>query len=399
MSVLRLMARSALAVGVMVVATYQLQAQEQTAFIRADSLFIHQAAAGNLLEVRLGELATDKTSNLVVRRFAEKMVSDHKKMLDQWEDVASDADLEFNARLEPNQDAQVDRLEELSKEEFDRAYMGLMIQNHQANVGRFQAESRSYHSTPVRELIISSLPALQEHLRLSQEVGARVGATTVAVGAPQDGPITQDQPARRTPPITQNPPVRTPYPPSNQDQPTTQDQRTAAERDRDDQRGRNIRADAEFIRDVAADNYLEVQLAQLAERKAQDSEVKDYAKRVLRDRAEMGDQWIQLARSGGMGIRPGMGPRHREKLTRLQRLSGREFDRIYMTTEVQSNQDYVEYFQKEGRQARSERVRDLVGRHLPKIRDHVEESQEVAREVGVDVAAALKARHTGAYRN
>jgi putative membrane protein len=155
----------------------------------------------------------------------------------------------------------------------------------------------------------------------------------------------------------------------------------------------------EFIRDAVADNFLAVRMAEMAERKAQNSAVKDYAQRVKSNHTSMQNQWVTLAANNGTTLKPGMGKRHKKKADRLKDLSGREFDRAYMTTEVQSHQDYVEYFSKEGRASHSSQVRNKATNDLQVLQSELSQAKDVANQVGVNVAAALRARKTSAYRN
>jgi predicted outer membrane protein len=80
-------------------------------------------------------------------------------------------------------------------------------------------------------------------------------------------------------------------------------------------------------------------------------------------------------------------------------LSGKEFDRAYMTMQVQNQQDYVEYFGKEGKATNASQVRDLAANDLRSLELHLSQAKEVANRVGVNVAAALRARKTAAYRS
>jgi putative membrane protein len=247
--------------------------------------------------------------------------------------------------LTPAQSQNITRLQNLAGPQFDQAYLSMMIQDHQADAAKFENESRNAHSPQVRELAARSLPVLQQHLSLAQQVGRQVNAS-VATATPQ--------PAQ-----------------------------TGAEVEA-------VRADRKFIKEIAADNFLEVSLAQLAERKAQSSRVKQLAEQIALDHNRIQDDWLAMAARNGPPIKAGIGKNHRAKLERLQKLSGRAFDRAYMTMEVQNHKDYIDYFEKEGRSAHSSQVRELVNRDLPTLRSHFLGAKEVGGEVGADTAATIR---------
>jgi putative membrane protein len=145
----------------------------------------------------------------------------------------------------------------------------------------------------------------------------------------------------------------------------------------------NLKADSRFIREVTADNMLEVTLGQLAERKAENSEVRQFAQRMVADHNKLQNDWVSMASSNGMNFKTGFGKNHRKKLDQLQKLSGKEFDRAYMTLMIQDHKDYVDYFRKEGRAARSAAVRNRVSSDLSILEQH----WAMAKQIGVKVGA------------
>jgi len=376
MSIRRLMAGAAggLVIALATGPISSLQAQGDD--LNKDSKVIREVAADNLLEIRLGAIAKKKATNPAVQQFGDRMVTDHTWMLENWKALVTKSGFPFQPGLRDEQEQEVKRLEKMSGAEFDRAYMTAMIQDHQNAIVKFQNERNTANSEPVRTRMSSDLPALQQHLDLATQVGSQIGITNVAATLPAATPnptvATQNPPAAGS-----NAPVAAPN----------------AQVNRED-----LSADRKFIREAVADNVLEVRLAQLAAKNSTDSQVKQYAQRVLSDHTVMQNQWIALASRNGMTLNPGMGARHKKKADRLENLSGREFDRAYMTTEVQNQQDYVEYFGKEGRAARSGQVRDLAANDLRSLELHLNEAKDVGNRVGVDVAAALRARHSAAYR-
>jgi putative membrane protein len=313
--------------------------------MRNDLPFLQEAANANHLEVRLGQLAQSKTSNSAVRQFGQRMVSDHTRLQQDLGSMTSRSAIALNPALTPADSQKITRLESLSGAQFDQAYMSMMIQDHQADAAKFETQSRNADSPQVRELAARSLPVLQQHLSLAQQVGRQVNAG-VATATPQPAQSGKEIEA--------------------------------------------VRADRKFIREIAADNFLEVSLARLAESKAQSSRVKQLAEQIALDHNRIQDDWLAMAAKNGSPIKSGIGKNHRAKLEKLQKLSGRAFDRAYMTMEVQNHKDYINYFEKEGRSAHSSQVRELVNRDLPTLRSHFLGAKEVGGEVGADTAATIR---------
>jgi hypothetical protein len=78
-----------------------------------------------------------------------------------------------------------------------------------------------------------------------------------------------------------------------------------------------------------------------------------------------------------------MGRMHQQKVDRVQKASGGNFDRVYMQTVIQHLESIVPYFQNEGRSANSPQVRRLVGSELPSLR----QSLALAKRTGARVKA------------
>jgi putative membrane protein len=315
-----------------------------TAEMRNDLPFIREAASANLMEIHLGQLAQSKASNSSVKQFGQRMVTDHARLEQQLTSMLSRNGIGFNPELSSEHQEKVTRLQNLSGQQFDQAYMSIMIQDHQTDIGKFEEQSRSADSPQVRDLATNSLPVLQQHLTLAQQVGGQVNAQPVTAAAGnQAGQVSAD-----------------------------------------------IKADEFFIRENTQDNYLEVLAGRLAEKKAQNSAVKDFAQRMDRDHNRFQDEWVRMATQNGLTYKAGMGKVHRAKLKKLEKLSGRAFDRAYMNMMLEDHKGYIGYLEKEGRAAHSAAVRQIAESELPTLREHFAEAKRIGAQVGANTNVSLR---------
>jgi len=345
--------------------------------IAADSALIREALAGSRLEVRLGSLAQQKASSPAVKQFAQRMVTDHTTMGNDWTALAANNGLPLkpSADQSQEQEQQAAQLANLSGAEFDRAYMTAMVQDHQRDVDALQAQGPSARSAEVRQLAASGLATIRQHLSMAQQVAGQVGAGTSVAVAPA------------TPQAT---------PPSNQGttQPGQVTNQNGRAGDQASARNRNdIRADGDYVRNVAAGNLMEVQMGELAQRRASDPAVKQFAGRMVKEFGNWQDRWTGMASRNGMDFEPGMGRLHRQKIDRLQRASGAKFDQVYMTTVIQHLQALLPYFEKEGRAARSPQVRNLVESELPNLRQYLALAKRTGKKVDADTTASGRGRN------
>jgi predicted outer membrane protein len=341
--------------------TNLLQAQQTQT---ADQQFIGRLAAENLFEVRLGQAAQNKATNPAVKQFAQRMVIDHTSMQKQWMALAKKNNLDFKAEINSRQTQQADQLKNLSGAEFDRSYMGMMVQNHRENVSAFQSERSVGHAPDFRTQIEQDLITLQEHTRLAEQVGSQVGSDmTASGGTPTDTTIFRDT----TPTVV------------------TQPGQVAA----------TGGADSAFISDVDAANNAELRLARLAQSRASASQVKTFAQRMVTDHNRLQRDWTSLAARNDLRFQGSIRPEQQAEVTRLEKLSGTEFDREFMAAMMRDHRQHVNAFQTRGRSAQSAEVRELVTRSLPTLQSHLSMARQVATQIGADTVGVIAGETDG----
>jgi putative membrane protein len=138
-----------------------------------DSTFVKKAARGGLAEVELGQLATQKASSEDVKKFGQRMVDDHSKANEQLKQVAAEKHIDLPQDLNAKDKATKARLEKLSGEQFDKAYMKNMVKDHQTDVAEFERESKMGRDPEVKSFAEQTLPTLKEHLKEAQKIAPK----------------------------------------------------------------------------------------------------------------------------------------------------------------------------------------------------------------------------------
>jgi len=371
-----------------------LQAQDN-ATVEADVEIVREVNTRNLVELRLADIARKKSANTSVKQFAEQMRTDHLQTHNQLVALVGKDGKPFRigmGKMEP-QLAEIKRLEKLSGTQFDQQYMASMIRQHQDNVSYYRSVAYAARSAQVRTLLANGLPVQQQHLNQSIQVGNQVGAgVTVATG---QNPTTPTQ-YPTTPTQYPTPPTQNPVPPTQNPLPPTPNAPVVS--DNTPANAEAFKKDNKFVRNALADNTLEIRLAQLAQSKARQSNVRQLAQWIQEQHTAMQSRWISLGTSNGVKLKAGMGKNHTAKAKRLEKMSTSEFDNAYLTMLIQNNQDYVEYFQKEGQATRSVQVRNQAAKDLAMLRQHLSEAKQLGTQFGVDTTAALKARNLSSYK-
>ena len=136
----------------------------------SDSNFAKDAAEGGLAEVKMGELAQEKGITDAVKDFGKKMVEDHTQANDKLKEVASQQNIKLPTKLDKHDQRVYDKLSQLSGEQFDRAYARDMVRDHKNDVAAFQQEANSGQNNQIKSFASQTLPTLQEHLKLAQQM-------------------------------------------------------------------------------------------------------------------------------------------------------------------------------------------------------------------------------------
>lgn len=139
--------------------------------------FLGKAAEGGEAEVQLGQLAQQKASSNAVKRFGERMVTDHTKANDQLKQLASDEHVTLPQEPSAAQKAELQRLSKLSGNRFDDAYMKLMVQDHTKDVSEFRNESKTASNPKIRQFAGETLPTLESHLKEAKSIAPKETAS------------------------------------------------------------------------------------------------------------------------------------------------------------------------------------------------------------------------------
>jgi len=137
---------------------------------------------------------------------------------------------------------------------------------------------------------------------------------------------------------------------------------------------------------------MEVQLAQMAKQKATDKDVRQFADRMLTSFTNWRGRWEDVASKGGVTVNQHLGPKHQEKVDRLEKASHHQFDRVYLDIVRENLASVVPYFEKEGRAAKSAQVRDLVEQELPMIQQHLDRAKTLEQQAQASAKAQPKDR-------
>jgi putative membrane protein len=139
--------------------------------------------------------------------------------------------------------------------------------------------------------------------------------------------------------------------------------------------------DSKIIFQMAASNLLEIRLGNAAQQKATSPAVKQFGQQMVTEHTNMHNQLTTLVSKSGT-FKPAMGKENEEEVQRLEKLSGAEFDRAYMSSMIQHHQEDVAFLQSQSQAARSAEARQLIASGLPVLQQHLNLAIQVGSQVG-----------------
>jgi len=162
--------------------------------------FVTDAAVGGMKEIRLSEIALEKSQNHQIRDFANRMVHDHSEANAKLEQIAQQKGLDLpatntfaaddanwrnpiitgseqvkeayllttNVPVAAYQDFK--RLKSLSGREFDDAYVKVMVSDHILTIREFEMAQRNLSDPELRQFAMQTLPTLRMHSEMAQRL-------------------------------------------------------------------------------------------------------------------------------------------------------------------------------------------------------------------------------------
>jgi len=143
-----------------------------------DYKFACAADAGGRMEVDLGRLAVQKAASKDVRDFGQRMVDDHSKAGEGLTKVLKDKGASVPIKDNKKEDKMTAHLQSLSGSAFDAAYIKMMVSDHRKDAKEFEKASEKSEDADLRAWAAKTLPIVQEHLRLAQDIEKSISITT-----------------------------------------------------------------------------------------------------------------------------------------------------------------------------------------------------------------------------
>ena len=120
------------------------------------------AAKGGMMEVEWGKLAAQNGQNADVKKFGNRMVTDHSKANSELMALAKEEGVTLTGAKSPG------------KWKSDKDYMDMMVKDHQADLAEFQKQAQSGTDADLKAFAAKYSKVVQQHLDLAKQTQSKL---------------------------------------------------------------------------------------------------------------------------------------------------------------------------------------------------------------------------------
>jgi len=135
--------------------------------------------------------------------------------------------------------------------------------------------------------------------------------------------------------------------------------------------------DRAFVDKAAIRGMFEVQAGHLAA-KSSDSQVRNFASRMVQDHSAAGDELKRIVDAKGISLPDALDDKHQQLLTKLGALDGAAFDREYVQEMVDDHDEDARAFAEAGRTLNDPELKAFAEKTLTVVESHDRMAHEIA---------------------
>ncbi|HEY9421411.1 MAG TPA: DUF4142 domain-containing protein [Thermoanaerobaculia bacterium] len=148
------------------------------------------------------------------------------------------------------------------------------------------------------------------------------------------------------------------------------------------QSGQLSAQDRTFTMRAAEGSMMEIELGRLAAQKATNADVKAFAQRMVTDHGKASQRLMTIATQNKITPPATLPANLRAEMDKLTRLSGAEFDRMYMSHMLKHHRKDIADFEKQASKGDNDALQAFAQETLPTLRQHYQLAQTVGTKVG-----------------
>ena len=153
------------------------------------------------------------------------------------------------------------------------------------------------------------------------------------------------------------------------------------------QQSASLASDSIFIQTASSVGLLQVKLGKLAEKKASNPAVVEFAKRMITDYSKVNEEFAAAAKQAAFPA-PVILRKHQQIFDRFNSMGRSSFEKEYMAEMVKQHREEVALFQRESEKGRVQSLKQVAARMLPDLQQRLSVTTQTAESIGAQVTAS-----------
>ena len=145
----------------------------------------------------------------------------------------------------------------------------------------------------------------------------------------------------------------------------------------DDEKHGDQNRDHAFVRKAAQGSMGEVWVGQMAAERGENTDIKDFGRRMIADHSRALDELRQLASSEGIELPREVRGKPRHAVNRMSHLYGLNFDMAYAERMVEEHQKEIRKFEDASQHCQDPEIKAWAAKMLPTLREHLQMAERL----------------------
>jgi putative membrane protein len=129
-----------------------------------------------------------------------------------------------------------------------------------------------------------------------------------------------------------------------------------------------------FVNKASEANLFEIQSSKLALNKSQNADIKQFAQNMIDDHTDAGNKLKAAVTSGNIDqsqVATSLNSSHQKIMNKLANASGDDFDKQYVSAQMDAHKDAVKLFTKYSKNGDNASLKDFAAQTLPVLQTHL----------------------------
>jgi putative membrane protein len=139
-------------------------------------------------------------------------------------------------------------------------------------------------------------------------------------------------------------------------------------------------ADQNFVQQAAQSNQMEVEMARMGQEKAENDQVKEFARQLEQDHSEALDDLRRVANRANVVLRQQDDAQRASMTDKMGAATGREFDRHFIREMIDKHRQGIADFERQQNTATGE-LKQFIDKTLPVMREHLQKAETLQTQL------------------